>query len=114
MNIFFALKGSKLFIIIPYIKANMLISFRYKICAAKVVQVYISKLNTEMIGRLRQLNSPSTETAGRYRKSSDCHTNGYACLIGEKNQYQPLLMLSTSHQPVSFRAVVVMEREPFR
>ena len=42
----------------------MLISFKQKNYAAKVVQVYISKLNTEMIDRMRQLRSPSTETAG--------------------------------------------------
>ena len=47
----------------------MLISFKQKTSVAKVVQVYISKLNTEMIDSLRQLYFPSTETAGRYRKS---------------------------------------------
>ena len=44
----------------------MLISFKQKISVAKVVQLYISKLNTEMIDRLRQLYFPCTETAGRY------------------------------------------------
>ena len=42
----------------------MLISFKQKTSVAKVVQVYISKLNTEMIDRLRQLYFPGTETAG--------------------------------------------------
>ena len=70
----------------------MLISFKQKTYAAKVVQVFISKLNTEMIDRLRQLQGPSIETAGRYRKITGCHTKGYACLMGEKgfshNVYQ--------------------------
>ena len=47
--------------------------------AEKVVQVYISKRNTEMIDRLRQLSNPRMETA----KISDCQTKGYACLMGE-------------------------------
>ena len=41
----------------------------------------------QMIDRLRQLKSPSTETAGRYRKISGCHTKGYACLMDEKVEY---------------------------
>ena len=45
-------------------EVNMLICFKQKVTAAKVVQVYISKLNTEIIDILRQLKSPSTETAG--------------------------------------------------
>ena len=40
----------------------MLISFKKKASAAKLLQVYISKLNTEMIDRLRYLKDPSTET----------------------------------------------------
>ena len=43
----------------------MLISFKQKASAAKVVQVYISKVNTEMNDNLRQLYFPNTETAGR-------------------------------------------------
>ena len=39
----------------------MLISIRQKISTAKVVQVYNSKLNTEMIDNLRQLKSPSID-----------------------------------------------------
>ena len=66
----------------------MLISFKQKTSAAKVVQVYISKLNTEMIDKLRQLNNPNTEAATRYRNISDCHTNGYACLVGEKKLFE--------------------------
>ena len=63
----------------------MLISFKQKTSVAKVVQVYISKLNTEMIDRFRQLKRPCTETAGRHRNISGCHTKGYTCLMGEKN-----------------------------
>ena len=44
----------------------MLISVKQKVSAAKVVHVYISKLNTEMIDILRELKSPSAETAGQY------------------------------------------------
>ena len=74
---------------IPYTEVSILISFKQKTSVAKVVQVYISKLNTEMIDRLRQLYFPSTETAGRYRKISGCHTKGYACLMGEENLLAP-------------------------
>ena len=73
---------------VPYMEVNMLISFKQKTSAAKVVQVYISKLNTEMIVRLRQLNNPNTEAATRYRKISDCPTKGYACLVGEKKPFE--------------------------
>ena len=62
----------------------MLISFKQKTSVAKVVQVYIFRLKTEMSDRLRQLYFRSTETADRYRKISGCHTKGHACLIGEK------------------------------
>ena len=62
----------------------MLSSFKQKTPATKVVQLYISKLNSEMIDILRKLKSPSTEVASRYRKISGCHTKGYACLMGEK------------------------------
>ena len=55
----------------------MLISFKQKISAAKVVQVYISKLNTEMIDTLRQLESPNSDTAVQHRKISGCHTKGW-------------------------------------
>ena len=62
----------------------MLISFKKKTSVAKVVQVYISKLNAEMIDRLiKPYFFPSTERAVRYRKISGCHTKGYACLMGE-------------------------------
>ena len=54
------------------VHVNMLISLKQKTSALKEVKVYISKLNTEMIDRLRQLQSPSTETAGRIRKISGC------------------------------------------
>ena len=70
---------------VPYMEVSMLISFKLKTSIAKVVQVYITKLNAEMIDRLRQLYFPSTETAGRYRKISGCHTKRYACLMGEKD-----------------------------
>ena len=66
-----------------YGSKHVRISFKQK-TVAKVVQVYISKLNTEMIDRLRQVYFPSTEIAGRYRKISGRHTKGHACLIGEK------------------------------
>ena len=74
---------------VPYMEVSMLISFKQKTSVAKVVRVYISKLNTERIDRLRKLYFPSTETAGRYRKISGCHTMGYACLMGEKVHYNP-------------------------
>ena len=61
----------------------MLISFKQKASAAKVVQVYISKPNTVMI-EIKTAKCPSTETTGRNRKISGCHTKGYACLMGEK------------------------------
>ena len=48
---------------------SMLIPFKQKTSVVNVVQVYISKLNTEMIDILRQFYFPSTETAGRYRKN---------------------------------------------
>ena len=54
-----------------FMEVNMLISFKQRTSAAKVVQEYISKLNTEMIDRFRHIKkSPSTETTGRYRKFS--------------------------------------------
>ena len=66
-------------------EVSMLISFKQKTSIAKLVPVYISSLHTEMIDRLRQRYFPSTaETAGKYRKISDCHRKGYACLMGEK------------------------------
>ena len=61
----------------------------WKTSVAKEVQGYISKLNAEKIDRLRQLNFPSTETAGRNRKISGCHTKGYACLMREKTHPKP-------------------------
>ena len=63
----------------------MLISFKSKTSVAKVVQVNIAKLNTEMIDILRQLYFPITEKLCRYRKISGCHTQGYACLMDEKH-----------------------------
>ena len=51
-------------------EVNMLISVKLEISAAKGVQVYIFQLNTEMIDRLRQIKSSSTEVEGRYRKIS--------------------------------------------
>ena len=64
-------------------EGNLLISFKQRTSAAKVVQVYLSKLNTEMIDRLRQLKRPSTETEGRRIRISGCHTKWHACLMGE-------------------------------
>ena len=70
---------------VPYMEVSMLIYFKKKSSTEKSVPVYIFSLNTEMIDRLRQLYFPSTaETAGKYRKISDCHRKGYACLMGEK------------------------------
>ena len=60
-------------------EVNMLVPFTQKTPAAKV-HVYISKLNTEMIDRLRHLVlRQQAETV----KISGCHTKGYACLMGE-------------------------------
>ena len=50
---------------LPYMEVSMLISFKQKTSVAKVVKIYISKLNTEMVDRLRQLYFPSTDTAGQ-------------------------------------------------
>ena len=66
---------------------------------SKVVQVYISILNKEMIDSLRQLNSPSTETARQNRKISGCHTKRFACLMGENS-------LSKTNDHTSFMALV--------
>ena len=40
---------------VPYMEVNMFISSKQMTYVATVVQVYISKLNTDMIDRLRQL-----------------------------------------------------------
>ena len=40
---------------LPFMEGKLLISFKQKPSAAKVVQLYIAKLNTEMIDNLRQL-----------------------------------------------------------
>ena len=59
----------------------MFISFKQKSLVAKVVKMYISKLNKKIIHRLRQLYFPSTETADRYRNlrlplTGICLSNG--------------------------------------
>ena len=70
---------------LPFMEANMFISFKQKTLVAKVVKMHISKLNTEIINRLRQLYFPSNETADQYREILGCHSQGYACLMGENN-----------------------------
>ena len=74
----------------------MLISFKQKTSVAKVVLVYISKLNTEMIGILRQHNFPTKETISRDRKISGCYTKGYACLMDEKAQVTSIFAIVDS------------------
>ena len=49
---------------VPYMEVSMLISFKQKTSVAKEVQMYILKLNTEMIDIFRQLYFSSTETTG--------------------------------------------------
>ena len=61
----------------------MLISFKQKNSAAKVVPMYISKVGKEMIDLLRQF-----KFSNRYRKISGYHTKGYACLMGENFLYR--------------------------
>ena len=62
----------------PYMEVSMLFSFKQKTSVAKVVLVYISKLNTEMIDILRQHYFPRKEITSRDRKISGCYTKGYA------------------------------------
>ena len=69
---------------LPFKEVNMLLSFKQKTSAAKVVEVYISKLNTEMIEIETAINVLVLRQQGRNRKISSCHTKGYACLMGEK------------------------------
>ena len=74
---------------LPFMEVSMLIlSFKHKNSAAKVVPMYISKVIKEMIDILRQLKFSSLETTNRYRKLSGYHTKGYACLMGENFLYR--------------------------
>ena len=45
---------------LPFMEVSIIISFKQQTSDLKVVQVIISKLNREMIDRLRQLKCPST------------------------------------------------------
>ena len=91
---------------------KVLMSFKQKISPAKVVQVYISKLNTELIDRLRQLKSPSSETVGRCRKVSGCHTKEYACLMDEKVQSLYFLNPIISSETVQHRLCRIWSGTP--
>ena len=92
---------------VPFMEVSMLISFKQNTSVAKVVQVYISKLNVEMIDILRKLYFPSAETAGRYRKISGCHIKGCACLMDEK--IRSLYILNLKFQASSHRLCLVVE-----
>ena len=54
---------------LPFMEVNMLISFKQKTPAIKVVQVYISKLNIEMTDILRQPYFPRLEIQAETEKS---------------------------------------------